>query len=560
MKKNILYLLFFISGLGLSQNSEKVFSDAAMKSQEGIFIHYNSSFLMPGESLLYTLYNLNKNKRQLSELSKIAKVKLMDSHGNLVLDHSLHLENGVGYSDFLIPSELPTGVYTLIGYTDWMANFNYEGAFEQKLIILNPYTDKSDELVEFVQTGNFEIADNNSNDSNSAISIDFDKEFYSSREKVTMQLQSNQNLLEGSAISVSVRRIDSVTNFNPASTKEMNITLSDNFNYKKLPEARGRNIQGSIVGKQEKNKSRIAYFVPGKPENFRIIETDTDGNFRFQVSEKIDYETAYIKPVANGEEIYEFKISSEDDSFSVEPTSKIQIPASKKEFLKRKAVHNQIQQSYKNVFADSIMIQLNTAPFFGEKGISFDLDDYTRFETMKETFTEVIQFASFKRNGDDHYVDIYGLNSQTNFGAKPLILINGIPVFDHNFLYDFDPAKVKTIEIVRDKYFLGPEVFQGVVNVTTVSDISIPELNKTYQLKIPPAEAEKMYFQPDYSGNKTDFSRVPDYRYQLFWDPSLSGNTIEFYTSDITGTFEVRVEGFLENGESVSLIETFRVQ
>ncbi|WP_348797951.1 hypothetical protein [Flavobacterium adhaerens] len=71
------------------------------------------------------------------------------------------------------------------------------------------------------------------------------------------------------------------------------------------------------------------------------------------------------------------------------------------------------------------------------------------------------------------------------------------------------------------------------------------------------------YFTPDYK-DKSKNERIPDYRYQLLWIPQLNlpetKTPLSFYTSDVTGKFEINIEGFTENGIPISLTDTFEVQ
>jgi hypothetical protein len=74
---------------------------------------------------------------------------------------------------------------------------------------------------------------------------------------------------------------------------------------------------------------------------------------------------------------------------------------------------------------------------------------------------------------------------------------------------------------------------------------------------------EKGYLQPDYSGKKAA-SRIPDYRQQLLWLPDMGSKTgmndSSFFTSDVSGTFEIRLEGFSEKGIPVSITDFIQVE
>ncbi len=69
---------------------------------------------------------------------------------------------------------------------------------------------------------------------------------------------------------------------------------------------------------------------------------------------------------------------------------------------------------------------------------------------------------------------------------------------------------------------------------------------------------DKDYYKPDHS--KEENKRIPDYRHQLLWLPQYDiAKPISFYTSDVKGTFEIKIEGFTSDGLPVYLTDTFNV-
>ncbi|MDJ0646443.1 MAG: hypothetical protein QNJ57_10720, partial [Flavobacteriaceae bacterium] len=58
-------------------------------------------------------------------------------------------------------------------------------------------------------------------------------------------------------------------------------------------------------------------------------------------------------------------------------------------------------------------------------------------------------------------------------------------------------------------------------------------------------------------------NKIPDDRYQLLWAPGSKARekelTIQFYTSDISGEFEVSIQGFSNKGKPVAIKKTFYV-
>jgi hypothetical protein len=121
------------------------------------------------------------------------------------------------------------------------------------------------------------------------------------------------------------------------------------------------------------------------------------------------------------------------------------------------------------------------------------------------------------------------------------------------------------ISIVAGQYFLGPKAFNGIISFITKNHDFVSSQSGSYIIdaSILRPTIKKEYFTPNYT-DKAKLERIPDYRYQLLWLPEVTlaskETPISFYTSDVTGTFEISLEGFTDQGIPVSLKDTFEVQ
>ena len=108
--------------------------------------------------------------------------------------------------------------------------------------------------------------------------------------------------------------------------------------------------------------------------------------------------------------------------------------------------------------------------------------------------------------------------------------------------------------MVNEPYRCGPKIFSGIIAVETKNGNFVQNLSHDYlnEMELPPLIKQKKYYRPDYS-NKEVQARIPDYRIQLFWEPNVqfSGGSYSttFYTSDVSGTYEISIEGFSEEGK-----------
>ena len=131
---------------------------------EEVYVSVNQQELISGETLLYSAFVTSQQSGQLTDLSSILYVEILDQNGNPVHQAKIQLTKGTGYGEFFIPSTLATGNYHLVAYTRWMKNFNDFGYTH--LVIINPfeefpvYENSEGKLaLEFFPTGGNLLAD-----------------------------------------------------------------------------------------------------------------------------------------------------------------------------------------------------------------------------------------------------------------------------------------------------------------------------------------------------------------------------------------------------------------
>ena len=145
------------------------------------------------------------------------------------------------------------------------------------------------------------------------------------------------------------------------------------------------------------------------------------------------------------------------------------------------------------------------------------------------------------------------------------MLIDGVAILSTNTLMAYDPLKVQRVEIFRSKYAHGSLDVDGILSLKTYRGTiqDLPSLSSRRE-ELVGIQSGKTYSFPDYSADKQKLERVPDYRLQLYWNPMVKvledrSTTLDFYSSDVVGNFEIVVEGFSSDGELVTAREVFSV-
>lgn len=559
--------------------------------QEQIYIHQNATFLFAGEYLYYKVYNLNSKTRTYSKISKIAYVELVNENQECVFKHKIRLNNGTGQSDYFIPSNLPSGNYKLLGYTNWMKNAGPNLYFQSDLAILNPYESNQERVLlpkdslalknvleERIKAQERQLT----TIQDSAIDIEPDKAQYGNRMKVTVHLEFDDEQVRLGDYSLSVRKVDTIT----IPQRPMASNFWDGFaEYETTiskkakglffpPELRGELVTGRLTSNTNEyplNDVIVALAIPGEVGyELKMVNTDENGNFRFNLDHDYTQKSAVVQVIDPNRSNY--KVTLDLDNTTSYPGmifNQFFIAPDMKNMIVDKSIANQIENNHYSVKPDSLKYVSAIIPLDSTRIFTYYLDEYTRFPTIRETIVEVVDLVwSKKMKNGKHVFQILPYNDDSYMDPEllPLVLVDGIPLQDHSHLLDYNARKIKSIGFIRDKYVIGPKIFQGVLNVESFDkDYPFPiEGEHRVVTELFKPKSEKKYFKQEYLAQSTQVNnRLLDFRQQLLWEPHLILNAktteLTFFTSDVSGNFEICLEGFTQKGRPVSAKEIIRV-
>ncbi len=531
-------------------------------SKEQVFLHVNSSLLFSGEKLLYKFYCLDSETNKLSDLSKIGWVILVNADREEIFQHKLNLEQGQAYSDFFIPSNLPSGAYKILGYTSWMQNAE-ENYFEQEIHILNPYQKENKGLN--LEENPEVITQKRQNESSSHFQLNLNKKSFSNREEVVLNLDKPTGI--SGNFSISVRRID---NFNkPKRIKSTNfdeLYRNVNWNFSDtliLPEVRGSLITGKVSAKDYSKNLLISF--PGEESQVNIVSVDESGRFSFTINNGVAVDELLMQILNYKQDDFSLELHRPaQPDFSLLDFRKPVVQTDFKDLILQKSVNNQIENAYSITKADRSVFPKDKGYFFNNELLLYNLDDYTRFPDVTQTFVEIIEYGRVKRNSDGtHSILVRNQNTNGEFTLPALLIVDGVVVQNHENLISVDAERIQSIGLLRSKFYFGPEIFQGVVVVESKEGGFPEEFREDYikANKVITAQNKKRYYSPNYKNE--DLERIPDYRYQLWWNPNASfknQNLLRFFTSDLDGKFEINLEGFTSEGKSISISKIFEVE
>lgn len=225
---------------------------------------------------------------------------------------------------------------------------------------------------------------------------------------------------------------------------------------------------------------------------------------------------------------------------------------------------SQVYRDYNQINGQPSSHKKVTTHFYGKSDFEYILDNYTRFETVRDLFIEYIRSAVIRRRQKQNSFHIY---NDIVFQGDALTMIDGIAVWDADYILNFDPLKVERIDVVNDLYYVGNNTYSGIINFTTYNgDFAEKELPE-YLVKraYHGLQQRREFHTPNYQNTANAYMRIPDYRNTLFWNPNitLTGNKeikIDFFTSDDSGEYTIEINGITHSGQPVYSKSRFSVK
>lgn len=559
MKKISLYI--FITLLHFQMYGQKLaLTEDLIKSTKGInnefvWITTNNTTLFPSEYLYFNLYCLNHSRNKTTDLSRVGYVSLRDAENKTILSKRIEISDGLGQGELFIPPTLKTGSYLLVGYTQWMLNFPTDQLFSQEIYIINPYTNAKAPLTNHLEN----LASNDTPISTTSRFKMKHRDSYAKREAVEIVIETPKNPDENFPFSVSVRKVNSLkspVSKMPHSSQKTSIPLKDSL---WIPEHRGAFLKGhfttmysdssevflSSVGAHQ----MVQKIAPYKGGAFTIVHSNLTDEYKRILQD----DTPYLK-----EEGVEFSPLPLPEKMEWKTTF-TPLKKEDKTAIVTRSLYNQIENNYLEFKPDSLVLNLQSNFLNHLKSIHYDLNEYTRFASIKETLKEITTQVMVDKVLNDEVIKIK--NQYPNPTYQPALLIyDGILIPNAKQLFSYDARDIDEISIYAYPIVLGGKTYNGAL-LFKGNNPNAPYLNRgTVVPNHLLLAAKKNYFKQSHSTNST----LPDYRMQLFWNPLVSSKSpeikMQFYTSDVTGQFEIRIQGVDSKGFPYTEIQLFEVR
>jgi len=309
--------------------------------------------------------------------------------------------------------------------------------------------------------------------------------------------------------------------------------------------------------------------VTGSQTQFRVAESDSAGRIAFELGKFYNDGEVIIQTNSRLDSLYSIEIFKPfSEKYGENTGSLFSVPGAYAETIASRFSNYQVQHTYTgNSQLRYLFPKADTSAFYFKPDISYQLDNYVRFTTMEEVLREFVEPVNVRKRDGEFRLHVVDKNRNVFFESDPLVLLDGLPVFDINKLMAYDPLKVRRLDVVSRGYYLGSQSFTGIVNFITYStNLQDFELDPhATVLDYDGLQLQREFFAPEYLTGQQKANRLPDFRNLLYWNPAINTNDtgkqeVYFYSSDLPGKYIVVLQGIGEGGLPGSAVRYIEVK
>jgi len=348
------------------------------------------------------------------------------------------------------------------------------------------------------------------------------------------------------------------------------VLRNDPASFSFLPEYNGHIVTGKVINTTTNTPAFdvIAYFaVPGKRVQLFTSKSDSVGHILFNTNNLYGPGEIVVQTDSHRDTTYHIDIQNPfSEQFSKLSLPPFELTPDMQKPLEQQNVAMQVQ----NIYAGGKTRQfyepyIDSTGFYGKPNHVYRLDDYTRFTTMEEVLREYIREVNVFHPRNRFQIRV--ISDKGFLEGDPLVLLDGIPIFDMNKVMAIDPLKIKRLDVIKDRYFWGPADAEGILSYASYkADLAGVEVDPhAVVMDYEGMQLQRVFYSPVYDTDAQISSHTPDFRSLLYWAPTVKTNTtgknqVSFYTSDEEGKYIGVIQGITADGESGSQTFTFDVK
>jgi len=523
---------------------------------EKFHIHLNQPLYLSGETIWYKIYTTNFQDH--ANHSKIAYINIHDKTGVLLLQQKLELSEGMANGSLKIPLIWQEDCYYFTCFTKWNLQFDSNGLAVKKIPVFNPFNSQ----------GNFStdssgplINEMDGNSEGKTLSIELDKESYSRRDEVQLNIMTSHGI-KGN-FSVTVHALYNIMD-NPA----------NNFvkiKYEIEPQTEKENslvVEGLAIDPTTGSPISSDVFSLYKVGSNKFYKTSgSNGVIQIKMDEikkASTFQLFNMNPYQSSIPVFTLKINGKELLGINSENQELHRNKEISKFLRNVQLNQKVIEIFSNQKTDSLQRKV-FMPISLKADKVYDMEKYQLMKTFKEFLKEIVIYTDLHNENDKTTVRLKNTETRRLFMEKPWYLVDGYLTRDEKAVLDIPFKNLVRVEIFNtNKSILGQletvMIRSGLIAIYTDNNYLKNEIEKNENIFEFEGITPTQEFFQDFQFSNSASHHNPKFAYQLYWNPNVENNqTINFLTSDFIGEYTIYVEGLDENGQLLSATKKFTV-
>jgi hypothetical protein len=331
--------------------------------------------------------------------------------------------------------------------------------------------------------------------------------------------------------------------------------------FKYLPEYNGHIISGKLTDAGGAPANHVITYlgVISKRAQLYGASAETGGQLYFNTRNFYGPNEIVLQNNWTKDSIYHVTINSPFfDQYSALKVQPFRLGKQTSTQLEAGSVGMQVQNLYKpENMRQFYSPGIDSSAFWENNYKTYLLDNYTRFTTIEEVLREYVTEVNVQKTQGHFHIKMIG-PSGYYLPEDPLVLLDGVPVFNPDKVFTIDPLKIRRLDDVTS-YYWGPTSNFGILSFASYkTDFGGFELDpRAVVLDYEGMQLQREFYSPVYDTEASQKSRLPDFRNVLYWQPDVTTAAdgkarASFYTSDRAGRYIGVVQGLSANGQAGS--------
>ena len=531
----ILFSLCWITGMAQQVELMRIYTD--------------KDCYLAGEEL-WVKVSLDDDVLPGSIMSRVAYVEISDTT-QVRAQGKIALTKGMGWACIRLPQTMHSGMYQLTAYTQYMRNLKPDCFPKKHIAVINArISSEEDYWVANDSTHYIQEAPQVKRGTRLLVG---DKQTYGLREKVSLKWSSHW--AEAKELSLSVARKDCEVSLPEPEIAFPEPTKGERW----VTECEGHILTGRIVGDSLPKTILTQLSCVGKEMKVYEGKKTGEGIYTFFTHGVHDQQDVVLSALDHEGKAYRMEL--ETPFAGVLPKD---IPALHAHFrdsaLQDRSVALQLMQVMPKL---ALPKPLENIIYDHLPSKTYNLDEYVRFNTVKECIVEFVMGTSIGKDNGKSIIKMLQEDSKEYTQFPVLVLIDGVAFYNHDEVLAYNAHNIHYIHQYRGNYALGETIYGGVLSLVThrgtIPDMRINEDMQMLAYEFP--QNRPPFVMPNYGEAEVKASRRPDFRHTMYWNPSVEGlEGVEFYTSDLEGTYVATLQGRDAEGKKINVTWEFEVK